>query len=71
MELRTRLVVLRAGLLLRRADRRRRRQLRAELAAYTSPADLNDLCALLDSYPDAQTYEIRQILARQQASQWR
>jgi hypothetical protein len=66
MELRTRLLVIRAGLLLRRANRRRRGQLAAELAAYTSQAELNDLCALLDTYPDAQTQEIRQILCRQQ-----
>jgi hypothetical protein len=65
MELRTRLVVLRAGLLLRRADRRRRRTLAAELAGYTSQADLNDLYALLDSYEDGQTHEIRQILSEQ------
>jgi hypothetical protein len=66
MELRTRLLVFRAELLLRRANRRRRRQLEAELATYTSQADLNDLCALLDTYPDAQTEEIRQILCWQQ-----
>jgi hypothetical protein len=65
MELRTRLVVLRAGLLLRRADRRRRRTLAAELAGYTSQADLNDLYALLDSYDDGRTHEIRQILSEQ------
>lgn len=66
MELRTRLLVFRAELLVRRANRRRRRQLAAELATYTSQSDLNDLCALLDTYPDAQTYEIRQILSQQQ-----
>jgi hypothetical protein len=66
MELRTRVLVFRAGLLLRRANYRRRRQLEAELATYSSQADLNDLCALLDTYPDAQTQEIRQILCRQQ-----
>ena len=65
MELRTRLLVLRAGLLLRRANRRRRRALAAELACYTSQADLNDLYALLDSYDDGQTHEIRQILSEQ------
>lgn len=66
MELRTRLLVFRAEVLLRGANRRRRRQLAAELATYRSHADLNDLYALLDTYPDGQTYEIRQILARQQ-----
>ena len=72
MELRTRMLVLRADLVLRRANHRRRRQLAAELATYTSQADLNDLYALLDTYPDGQTYEIRQILCDQQAARaWR
>ena len=68
MQLRTRVLMVRAGIVLRRANRRRRRLLAAELATYTSESDLNDLGALLDSYPDAQTREIRQILA---AQQWR
>jgi hypothetical protein len=66
MRLQTRVLVFRAGLLLRRANRRRHRQLAAELATYRSQADLNDLCALLDTYPDGQTHEIRQILGQQQ-----
>jgi hypothetical protein len=66
MELRTRLLMYRAGILLRRANRRRRRRLAAELASYSSQADLNDLCALLDTYPDGRTHEIRQILGQQQ-----
>jgi hypothetical protein len=66
MELRTRLLVFQSGLLLRRANRRRRRQLAADLAMYTSQADLDDLYALLDTYPDGQTHEIRQILSQQQ-----
>jgi hypothetical protein len=69
MQLRTRLLVLRAGLLLRRANRRRREQLATELAAYTSEADRNDLYALLATYPDGHTEEIRQILSRQQMRQ--
>ena len=67
MQLRTRILVFRAELLLRRENRRRRRQLAAELAAYVSQADLNDLYAILDTYPDGQTLEIRQILHQQQA----
>jgi hypothetical protein len=66
MELRIRLLVFRAGRVLRRANRRRRQRLAAELATYTSPADLNDLWALIDTYPDGQTQEIRQILWEQQ-----
>jgi hypothetical protein len=67
MGLRGRLLVFRVGLLLRAADRRRRRRLAAELSAYASHADLIDLHAMLDTYPDGQTREIRQILRRQQA----
>jgi hypothetical protein len=66
MKLRTRLLVTRAELLLRRENRRRRRRLAAELACYSSQADLNDLCAILDAHPDGQTHEIRQLLAGQQ-----
>lgn len=67
MELRVRLLVVRTDLLLRAANRRRRRQLVAELSTYVSHSDLNDLHALLDTYPDARTQEIRQILQSQQA----
>ena len=66
MRLQSFVLVIRAGLVVRRANRLRRRRLAAELATYRSQADLNDLYALLDSYPDAQTQEIRQILGAQQ-----
>jgi hypothetical protein len=66
MQLGTHLLVFRAQLLLRRENRRRRRRLAAELAAYRSPAELNDLYAVLDTYPDGKTAEIRQILHDQQ-----
>jgi hypothetical protein len=66
MDLRSRLLVFRAEVVLRRANRRRRRQLQAELATYTTQSDINDLCGLLDTYPDSQTQEIRDILADQQ-----
>lgn len=39
--------------------------LERELASYTSPADLNDLHAILDRYSDRETADIRRILARQ------
>ena len=68
MRLRSSLLMIRAGLLLRRANRLRRRRLTAELATYRSEADRNDLYALLETYPDGQTQEIRQILGRQQMS---
>jgi hypothetical protein len=67
MELWTHLTVFRAELLLRQANRRRRRQLAAGLAMYTSQADLDELHAILGTYPDEQTHEIRQILCQQQA----
>jgi hypothetical protein len=66
MQLRTRVLVFRTTVMLRRANRRRRRRLEAELATFRSQAELDDLCAMLDSYPDGQTREVREILAAQQ-----
>jgi hypothetical protein len=66
MRLRSRLLVWRAGILLRAANRRRRRRLIAELADYRTPAEIDDLWALLESYPPGQTQELRDILAGQQ-----
>jgi len=40
-----------------------RAALERELASYNSPADLNDLHAILDRYNDHETAEIRRILA--------
>jgi hypothetical protein len=48
-----------------RAARRRRRDLERELAGYSTPAQVNDLEALLDSYPDGVTHEYREILHQQ------
>ncbi|MBV9381126.1 MAG: hypothetical protein JOY82_09830 [Streptosporangiaceae bacterium] len=42
-----------------------RRSLERDLASYTSPADLNDLGAILDRYSDEETADIRRILAAQ------
>jgi hypothetical protein len=47
------------------ANRRRRRALEHELAAYSSAADRADLEAILDRYPDGVTQEMRDILAFQ------
>lgn len=66
MQLHARLLVFWAELTLRAANRRRRRQLSAELSTYVSHAELNDLRALLDTYPDGDTHEIRDILQQQQ-----
>jgi hypothetical protein len=40
-----------------------RKSLERDLAAYTSENDLNDIEAILDRYSDAETVEIRRILA--------
>ena len=42
--------------------------LERELAAYHSQEDLNDLHAILDRYPDAETAGIRRILATQNSN---
>ncbi len=46
-------------------DRKRRRELERELAAYSTPAQRSDLEATLDQYPDGVTRELRDILASQ------
>jgi hypothetical protein len=48
-----------------REGRAARSALERELASYSSPADLNDLHAILDRHSDRETVEIRRILARQ------
>jgi hypothetical protein len=40
-------------------------ELERELAAYSTPAQRRDLEATLDRYPDGDTHELRNILARQ------
>jgi hypothetical protein len=46
-------------------ERKRRAELARELAGYATSAQRHDLEATLDSYPDAITSELREILARQ------
>lgn len=46
------------------AARRQHRELEHELAAYSTPAQRRDLEATLDRYPDGDTRELRDILAR-------
>jgi len=48
-----------------REERAGRAQLERELASYRSPADLDDLDAILDRYSDQETADIRRILAAQ------
>ena len=47
------------------ADNPRRRALERELATYSTPSQRRDLDAILDRYPDRDTRELRDILARQ------
>ena len=42
--------------------------LERELASYNTPEDLNDLHAILDRYSDAETANIRRILATQRSN---
>jgi hypothetical protein len=46
-------------------ERTRRSKLERELAAYSTPAQRRDLEATFDRYPDGETHELRDILARQ------
>jgi hypothetical protein len=62
-----RLLLIRAGLVKRRAARERRRRLERDLAGYTTDAERSDLLALCAYYPDGYTAEIRDILVRQAA----
>jgi hypothetical protein len=48
----------------RGADHKRRSELERELAAYSTPAQRRDLEATLDRYPDSDTGELRDALAR-------
>jgi hypothetical protein len=64
MRLAGRLVVLRAVLATRRADRDRRGTLTAQLSGYSTPAQRTHLLALLERYPDDATEELRRILNR-------
>jgi hypothetical protein len=50
------------------ADRKRRRELQRQLAGFSTHAQRCDLEATLDRYPDAITYELRDILASQAMS---
>ncbi len=50
-----------------REERAARSALERELASYNSPADLNDLHAILDRYSDQETAQIRRILTSQRS----
>lgn len=55
---------VRQDLAARRAADTARDRLRAELADYATTAERNDLNALLDTYPDAEVAEVRDLLNR-------
>jgi hypothetical protein len=64
MNLRQRVVLLRAHLVVSRAGRRWRRELGRDLGAYATQRDRDDLLAALDRYPDAETRMYREVLLR-------
>jgi hypothetical protein len=51
-----------------KAERVRRAMLEREMAAYSTPAQRRDLETTLNRYPDGDTRELRDILARQAAA---
>ncbi len=52
----------------RRAERSARKSLERDLESYTSPADLNDLDAILARHSEEETADIRRILAGHRAA---
>jgi hypothetical protein len=52
----------------RRAERASRKTLERELASYTTPAEQNELDAILERYPADEVAEIRQIIKRGRAA---
>jgi hypothetical protein len=65
MTLAARIIVARAQATSRKAARKRRAELKRELAGYASGASRYDFEAILDRYPDGVTHELRSILTRQ------
>jgi len=70
MQLAAKIRDARTSLSHRRTARHAHRQLAAELAAFTSPADRAELDQMLERHSHAETREIRAILRRQDA-RWR
>jgi hypothetical protein len=65
MTLTARIFIARVQVASWKAARKRRSDLERELAGYATPADRDDLEAVLDRYPYGTTHELRGILARQ------
>ncbi|WP_088317147.1 hypothetical protein [Kineosporia sp. R_H_3] len=70
MDLRHRVVLLRAHLVVARAERRWRRDLARSLGAYATQRERDDLLATLDRYPDAETRVYREVLMRPASPSW-
>ncbi|WP_088317797.1 hypothetical protein [Kineosporia sp. R_H_3] len=62
------LTVLRDDLRTRRAARAERRKLDRELATYRTPAERDDLAAMLDRYDDVDAAPVREALNRVNAA---
>jgi hypothetical protein len=68
MNIAAKIVLLRAGAITRRDARRRREQLRRELAGYATPAERLELEAIMARYAPEQTQELQAILTAQDRS---
>jgi hypothetical protein len=64
----TLLATVRDELRSQRARRAAHRQLARELASYTTPAELDELDAVLDRYDEDQVADIRRILHQRRAA---
>lgn len=62
MTIRSRILVLRADLVIWREHRRWQRQTQRELGSYATQAERDDLLAIFDRYPDEVTREYRHLL---------
>jgi hypothetical protein len=60
---------VRAELRQRQSARAARKALERDLATYRSPAELNELNAILDRYAEDEVADIRQFVSRRQAEQ--
>jgi hypothetical protein len=68
MNIAAKIVVLRVGILTRSSARRRRQQLRRELAEYSTAAERLEIEAVMARYEPEQTQELRAILTAQARS---
>jgi hypothetical protein len=64
VKLSARLILLEANRATWRAARDRRRRLEHEMSLVVTPTERLDLLATLDRYPDAVTWDLRELLSR-------